>query len=305
VRFTRSHDEDTFWWCKGGKDSAGGIIGRAISDLTNPLAGLSVDGSSLLAEGSGKQPLSIGDLDNLGRQNIGWKTNEMRDFARAFVENGPPLASGNGLYIKNAMNNLESTIESIRAAVQSPLPNAADYQNGDGFMRSCYDAARLLTSPQLGVRLVALGRGGWDTHSNGRNSVYNNTLSLARGLNALIRSLMLKGEWQNTIILTMSEFSRTFWNGPKNPTQLVAANGSDHGHAGPVAVMSGALSRGGVWNDPADVARVSAQSSYLPDVEIDFRRPYWEAFRWAGFDVAKIFKEAPATHRWTELGLFV
>lgn len=301
VEYTRSHDGDTELWQSGGILDGAGIIGRAISDLMNPLSGVSLDGSSLLVQGSSHQALSLADLDNLGLQNIGSKTTELRDFAQYFVDNGPALNTGNGLYIKGAMNNLTYTIDTVRSAVSSPLPNGDDYKNGDSFMRSCYDTARLLTAKQLGVKLVALGRGGWDTHSDGRASVYNNSLSIGRGLAALVKSLQQTGQFENTVILTMSEFSRTFWNGVADPKANDANNGSDHGHAGPVLAISGALQLRGVINPPAGAALTSKSGSYFKDVVVDFRQPYLEAFEWAGFDTARIFKQPSATHQFTRI----
>ena len=65
--------------------------------------------------------------------------------------------------------------------------------------------------------------GGWDTHVNegaAQGALANNLASLGRGLAAFAQAL--GDEWNNTVVVVLSEFGRTFReNGNR---------GTDHGH---------------------------------------------------------------------------
>jgi uncharacterized protein (DUF1501 family) len=105
-------------------------------------------------------------------------------------------------------------------------------------------AARLalLIRNHPGVRVAAIGLGGWDTHINQGN--HNGQLAdhlrpLGEGLAALARG---SGEaWQDTVVVVLSEFGRTFReNGNR---------GTDHGHGNVIWVLGGTVNGGRVYGD--------------------------------------------------------
>jgi len=99
------------------------------------------------------------------------------------------------------------------------------------------EAARMgrLMREQYSLGFVDIG--GWDTHVNEggtQGPLATNLENLARGLRTFADSL--GGEWQNTTVVVVSEFGRTFReNGSK---------GTDHGHGSVYWVLGGAV-RGG------------------------------------------------------------
>jgi uncharacterized protein (DUF1501 family) len=105
-------------------------------------------------------------------------------------------------------------------------------------------AARLalLIRRHPAVRVAAIGLGGWDTHINQGN--HNGQLAdhlrpLGEGLAALARG---SGEaWQDTVVVILSEFGRTFReNGNR---------GTDHGHGNVIWVLGGTVNGGRVYGD--------------------------------------------------------
>ena len=80
--------------------------------------------------------------------------------------------------------------------------------------------------------------GGWDTHVGegaAQGTLAGNLASLGRGLQVFAQTL--GAEWNNTVVVVLSEFGRTFReNGNR---------GTDHGHGTVYWVLGGCRSRGG------------------------------------------------------------
>ena len=73
-------------------------------------------------------------------------------------------------------------------------------------------------------RLGFVDVGGWDTHVSegaGRGQLAGNLASLGRGLSAFAQTL--GDEWNNTVVVVLSEFGRTFReNGNAAPITVTA-----------------------------------------------------------------------------------
>ncbi|MCI0378085.1 MAG: DUF1501 domain-containing protein [Gemmataceae bacterium] len=105
----------------------------------------------------------------------------------------------------------------------------------NNFGRAAILARRLVDA---GVSAVELTLGGWDTHNQNFDALSTRQLPpLDRALGALVRDLVDRGMWQNTVVVWMGEFGRT----PRINQNV----GRDHWPAcWSVAVGGGAL-RGG------------------------------------------------------------
>jgi hypothetical protein len=75
------------------------------------------------------------------------------------------------------------------------------------FGRSCLLARRLVES---GVCAVEVNLGNWDTHNQNFQALRTRQLPpLDQGMSALVKDLVDRGMWENTVILWMGEFGRT------------------------------------------------------------------------------------------------
>ncbi len=75
------------------------------------------------------------------------------------------------------------------------------------FGRSCLLARRLI---EAGVSAVELNLGGWDTHAQNFNALRTRQLPpLDQGMGSLVKDLVDRGMWQDTVVLWMGEFGRT------------------------------------------------------------------------------------------------
>jgi hypothetical protein len=78
---------------------------------------------------------------------------------------------------------------------------------GPGFGQSALMARRLV---EAGVSSVEISLGGWDTHNQTFDAHANRLQpALDRGMGTLVKELVERGRWNNTVIVWMGEFART------------------------------------------------------------------------------------------------
>jgi uncharacterized protein (DUF1501 family) len=109
-----------------------------------------------------------------------------------------------------------------------------DAINTKGFERESERMGRLMRDK---YRIGFIDVGGWDTHVGegaAQGALPTNLASLGRGLQAFSQSL--GADWNNTVVVVLSEFGRTFReNGNR---------GTDHGHGTVYWVLGGAVNGG-------------------------------------------------------------
>ena len=115
--------------------------------------------------------------------------------------------------------------------------------NAKGFASEAQRIARLMREQ---YRLGFVDVGGWDTHVNeggAHGQLANNLENLGSGIAAFAQELGT--EWNNTVVVVVSEFGRTFReNGNK---------GTDHGHGSVYWVLGGGVNGGRVLGEQAKV----------------------------------------------------
>src|SRR5262249_21670535 len=75
------------------------------------------------------------------------------------------------------------------------------------FGMGCLLARKLV---EQGVTAVEVDLGGWDTHANNFNTLRTRLgPSLDKGMGALVKDLVDRGRWKDTVVLWMGEFGRT------------------------------------------------------------------------------------------------
>jgi len=82
-----------------------------------------------------------------------------------------------------------------------------DEYGKDGFGRGCLMARKLV---EAGVTSVEVNLGGWDLHANTQATLKNQRLPvLDAGMGTLVKDLVERGMWKNTVVIWMGEFGRT------------------------------------------------------------------------------------------------
>jgi uncharacterized protein (DUF1501 family) len=139
-------------------------------------------------------------------------------------------------------------------------------------------------------RIGFIDVGGWDTHVNegaAQGPLANNLASLGRGLQAFSQSLGT--EWNNTVVVVLSEFGRTFReNGNR---------GTDHGHGTVYWVLGGAINGGVIAGEQRAVNRAGLLQDRDFPVLNDYRAVLGGMFRtmWglSPTQTGRIFAQVP------------
>ncbi|WP_151087113.1 DUF1501 domain-containing protein [Hymenobacter baengnokdamensis] len=150
--------------------------------------------------------------------------------------------------------------------------STATYPNTD-FGRNLKTTAELIGSG-VESRVYYLALSGFDTHvgQHGRQAQLLGELS--DGLAALAADLQKSSEWNNTLVMVFSEFGRR--------VSQNASNGTDHGTANNVFLLSGALRKPGLLNQPASLQDLDQGDLRY---QLDFRSLYASILTdWLGAD---------------------
>jgi uncharacterized protein (DUF1501 family) len=118
---------------------------------------------------------------------------------------------------------------------------------------------------------------GFDTHERQADRHAMLLTRLAQGLASLRARLMQSGDWNRTLVLTISEFGRSAYEN--------ALGGTEHGSASSIFMLGGSV-RGGLYGDTPRLDELSSESSL--SVDIDFRRIYATALEACSIDSTKI-----------------
>jgi uncharacterized protein (DUF1501 family) len=145
-------------------------------------------------------------------------------------------AVSNGLELRQEV--AQQFADEMRAANRDAI-------NTKGFELEAERMGRLMRD---NYRIGFIDVGGWDTHVGegaAQGNLATNLASLGRGLQAF--SLSLGSEWNNTVVVVLSEFGRTFReNGD---------HGTDHGHGTVYWVLGGAISGASIAGEQQPVER--------------------------------------------------
>jgi len=150
--------------------------------------------------------------------------------------------------------------------------STATYPNTE-FGKSLKTTAELISSG-VESRVYYLALSGFDTHVRQHEQQGRLLGELSDGLAALAADLQKSAEWTNTLVMVFSEFGRR--------VSQNASNGTDHGTANNVFLLSGALRKAGLLNQPASLADLDQGDLRY---HLDFRSLYASILTdWLGAD---------------------
>ena len=144
-----------------------------------------------------------------------------------------------GMYRNTALASAASDGLELRQSVSKELQDEMMKANRGATNAKNFadETQRIATMMRDQYRLGFVDVGGWDTHVNQGNTtgqLANNLSNLGKGLAAYADAL--GDEWNNTVVVVVSEFGRTFReNGNK---------GTDHGHGTVYWVLGGKINGG-------------------------------------------------------------
>ena len=140
--------------------------------------------------------------------------------------------------------------------------NKVEYPTNE-FARQLKTTARLAASG-LETKVFFSSLGGFDTHANQLNSQARLLSIYAESMEAFVNDLKQQNIFEDTLILTFSEFGRR--------VKQNAANGTDHGSASNVFIIGKNLKTPGFYNQLASLSDLDANGDLK--YTIDFRSIY-------------------------------
>jgi uncharacterized protein (DUF1501 family) len=173
------------------------------------------------------------------------------------------------LYAGN--DSLSETYRQARAARAELLSDLAsemrEADNGapppSGFPRQASRLAYLIRRDR-NIRIAFASLGGWDTHVNqgrSKGQLANRLQPLGEGLATLAKGL--GRDWDDTVIVVISEFGRT--------VRENGNGGTDHGHGNVVWVLGGSVRGGRVYGDWPGLAKAQLYQGRDLAVTTDYR----------------------------------
>jgi len=133
----------------------------------------------------------------------------------------------------------------------------------NGFARQLKNVAQFINSG-LETKVFYTSLGGFDTHANQPNRQKRLLSQYANSVSAFVKDLKRNETFEDTLILTFSEFGRR--------VKQNAANGTDHGSANNVFIIGKKLKKAGFYNDLASLSDLDDNGDLK--YEIDFRTIY-------------------------------
>jgi hypothetical protein len=196
-----------------------------------------------------KAPMSLGDektaMERLQRRRrLFWDVEDQFDQG-AFPHMNKPedreaagsAATAHAAIYKKAFDLTVSPLRNVFDVSKEPS-SVIDAYGGraNGFGMGCLLARKLV---EQGVSCVEVDLGGWDMHANIFNTMRTgNGPRLDKGMGTLVKELVERGLWKNTVVVWMGEFGRT--------PRINQNGGRDHwGRCWSVVVGGGAI-KGGI-----------------------------------------------------------
>lgn len=210
-----------------------GFLARLSSQLTGVPAIAFTNSLPLSFQGASK------DIPNISlKGNTKANFDDRQSSILAGMYKNTPLASAaaDGLSLRSSVS---MDLQKEMTAASRGAPNAS------GFAQETQRIAALMRDQ---YRLGFVDVGGWDTHVNQGNvtgGLANNLRNLGNGLAAYAAAL--GNEWNNTVVVVVSEFGRTFReNGDR---------GTDHGHGTVHWVLGGKVNGGRIAGEQVAVTQ--------------------------------------------------
>ena len=248
----RSHFKSIALWETGGDGTKSGKNGWLTEDIEQMTGseqldahGISLDGGmGIFASPSGVwlSMTSLGQFSTLQNKLAIPNQTQTNNPALSFV-----LDRGQAL--NSSMQSISSKISRLRN--KNLNINAGDFGKQASMAAYLIDAG--ISAPVLKLKI-----GSFDTHENQTWRHRRLLQDLSKGLSGLRRALKQSGHWENTLIMTYSEFGRR--------AKENESGGTDHGTAAPHFLMSGSL-EGGLWGIHPDLGN-------LKDGDVQFTTDY-------------------------------
>ncbi len=261
----RSHFRSMdIWHTASGADEylSSGWVGRYLDSdcagCTHNYNAIEVDDTlSLAMKGQFNKAIAVKDARQL-------YNNTREPFFKDIVsETDRAMLSDDNLgYLYKTMIETSSSADYIFQTSKT-YKNNFDYPKSD-FANQLKTISTFINSG-LSTRVYYVSLSGFDTHV-GQSAKQDKLLkTYAEGIAAFVNDLKKNNNWNDTLLMTFSEFGRR--------VEQNASEGTDHGTASNVFVFSGSLKKNGIINSGPDLSNLEEGDLKF---QVDFRSVYSE-----------------------------
>lgn len=215
---------------------------------------LEVDsGLSLAMKGDKKNGYAMANASQL-RKTTG------RKFLRTLAQHDHNHEQDNVAYLYKTLIDTQSSADYLieKSKVHD---STIDYPKGS-FGKDLKQISELMTA-DAAVKVYYVSLGGFDTHASQQNKQTRLLTEYAEGVAAFIKDLKKNKLFDDTLILTFSEFGRR--------VKQNASQGTDHGTANNAMLFGGQLKQAGFYNEAPNLSDLDDGDLKY---QIDFRRIY-------------------------------
>jgi uncharacterized protein (DUF1501 family) len=248
-----------------------GWLGRYLDSVAEGSVSPGIDfgGGSLVVSGHEREALTITSIDQFQVQP-GFDS-DARLAAYTDIQRIPHTASGVGERNRQVRLTAIEQSQIVRDATADYQP-AVTYPDDNYLGDTLQQTAKLITA-DLGVRAIAVGTDGYDTHAAQNDGAGNGQLgyhdfllnTVSEAVSAFYQDLAGHGVADRVVILTFSEFGRR----PEENNDV----GTDHGY-GSVMFAVGNPVRGGVYGEYPSLDDDKLVLDGNLDTSVDFRQVY-------------------------------
>ena len=235
----RSHFKSIALWETGGDGSSSGRNGWLTEDIENlpgqdqiEAHGISLDGGmGIFSSPSG----------------IWLSMTSAQQFMELTSDEVPAIDTKNEALrmLLDRAHTLNSSMQNISRKLKKS--HVRDFKIKGGDLGSQFTRAVLLINAGISSPILKVKIGGFDTHEGQQWRHRNRLRSLGLATADFAETLKKIGQWENTLIMTYSEFGR---RAAENYTQ-----GTDHGTAAPHFILGGSVN-GGFWGVHPDLGKL-------------------------------------------------
>ena len=272
----RSHFRAMDIWQSGLPESKEqtGWLGRYLDHACqgNDLApAIEIDGSlSLALKGNREKGLAVENPDRFYRS--------IRDPQISNIAKRTYSGDNDDLnYLYKVLHNVQYSAEYIREHYRKG--SSTQLYPANKFGNHLKAIAQLINS-KIETKVFYVSLPGFDTHAGQPAKQRNLLKTYSDGVAAFVKDLKRSGEFDNTLILTFSEFGRR--------VKENGSRGTDHGKANNVFIVGGKLKEAGIINEQPDLNDLDDGDLAF---SIDFRQIYSTILdNWLNEDSGKVMK---------------
>ena len=275
----RSHFRSMDIWQTGSGSQeylSNGWIGRYLDQADKQRKAwqaVEVDESlSLAMKGVERKALTVSDPRKLYNTTRGLSSNQFADLNHQHEHENLGY-----LYktLAETINSAEYIYEQSKV-----YQTKVDYPN-DAFAKDLKQIAQMINSG-IETEIYYVSLNGFDTHAGQINRQSGLLKRYAAAMDAFVKDLKGQGNWDDTLVMTFSEFGRRVAQN--------ASRGTDHGTANSVMLMGGKLKNAGFYNGAPDLSKLDKGDLIY---QVDFRQIYSTILQnWLNTDPSTILSKS-------------